>query len=1054
MKRKFLLKLSLPSFYSSGKLLLLVLLSLMSHRLQARFGNLFQAISVSGTVTANMDGEALPGVNVLIKGTNVGTVTGIDGRYNINTPNNDVILVFSSVGFVTEEIPLNSRSVIDVILTEDIQSLSEVVVTALGVEKEKKSLGYAVQEVEGETLEKAREPNIVNSLTGKVAGLDIRNSTDLFRNPSISLRGAEPLIVVDGIPNVDADFWKINADDIENISVLKGATASALYGSIGRNGAIMITTKRGSGQGTKVEINSSTMFQPSFIRIPEVQTTYGNGNNGSYAYINGSGSGTEGGGWIWGPRLDQLDPSTPSGFWETAQFNSPVDPETGELIPLPFLSRGKDNVKNFFQTGMISTNNISVTGGNENGNFRVSASHVYQKGIVPNTDLNNSSFAVSGGYQLAENLKVDASLTYNKQYSDNYPTVGYGPSNYLYNLILWTGADVDTRDLRNYWLEGSEGVQQRHYNLSWYNNPYFQAYEYLSEYNKDNTYGQLTLNYSVAPGFDFMVRSGFNLYGLNESVKEPKSYIVYNDKSRGNYYLTSSNHLDINTDFIASYTKEVNQNLNIRASLGGANRFINSRTMSVNTDGLVVPGFYQLSNSINPLQGSNRLEDEKVNSLYATIDVEFMNSIFLGVTGRNDWVSTLPVENNSFFYPSVSLSTVISDLVQLPSSIAFLKLRASWSSLNDGRISTTDPYGHIEAYNSGVNWNNNPSLFFPGARLNPNISSETSDTYEFGMDLRFFKGRFGIDATYYVAEDYNNIFYIPVSNASGFTSRLENGHEFLRKGVEVILTGTPVKNDVFTWNIGINWSAYRRTLKSIFGGEEALNQVKVGERMDQIFANQYLHTPGGKLIYESNGFPAWDPFARKVGNAGPDWIYGMQNSFSYKDFGLGISVDGRKGGKIYSSTNQKMWWGGTHPGTVNEHRDAANRGEATFVGEGVTVVEGEAQYDEQGNITSDTRVYAPNTQEVNYIAWNTNTSNAYLNHYYDATFLKLREVTLSYQLPSSLMDKTFINNASISLVGRNLLLWSDMPNVDPDPGVDNLQTPSTRNIGFNVNVAF
>ena len=661
-------------------------------------------------------------MSIVEKGTSKGTTSDAQGNFNLTVESPAAVLVFSFIGYKTQEVAVANRTSFDVDMEEDITALAEVVVTALGVQKDVKSLGYAVQKVDGASSTKAREPNIMNSLTGKVAGLQVNNQTDLFQNPEILLRGAKPLIVIDGVPNIEGDLWKINADDIESYNVLKGATASALYGSIGRNGAIMITTKRGSGTNALiVEINSSTMFQPNFIRIPDVQTTYGNGNNGQYAYVDGSGSGLEGSGWIWGPKLNQPDPSTPSGFWETTQFNSPVDPATGELVPLPFLSRGADNVKNFFQTGVISSNNISVSGGSENGTFRVSASNTYQKGIVPNTQLNNTSFAVSGGYKLSKNLKTDASLTYNRQYTDNFPEVGYGPENYLYNLVLWTGPDVDVRDLRDYWKKGQEDIQQRHYNTSWYNNPYFQAYEFLQGYYRDNVFGQLKLDYNILPGLDLTLRTGFNQFSLNRDWKTPKSYLRYDIFSKGNLQLRSQNELSINTDFIAQYSKEVSENFTIRASIGGANRWRTFRTQEQDTDGLVIPGFYNVSNSENPLRGTNSLEEEKVNSVYGTLDAELWGGIFLGVTGRNDWVSTLPVKNNSFFYPSVALSAVLSDFIDVtPLSISFLKLRSSWSRVSDGKIKdpnnplmSTYPYEHIQAYDPGVNWNNTPSLSYP-----------------------------------------------------------------------------------------------------------------------------------------------------------------------------------------------------------------------------------------------------------------------------------------------------------------------------------------------------
>ena len=1018
-----------------------------------------QGVTVSGVVRDQND--VLPGVSILEKGTSHGTTADSEGRFNMTVSSPEAVLVFSFIGYKTQEIPVGIRTQIEIIMEEEITALNEVVVTALGVEREVKSLGYAVQTVEGEVMTKAREPNVINSLTGRVAGLEIRNQTDLFQDPGIRLRGATPLIVIDGVPSVDADIWKLNADDIETYSILKGATASALYGSIGRNGAIMITTKRGAKTGTQVEINSSTMFQPSFIRIPEVQTTYGNGNNGQYTYVDGSGGGLEGGGWIWGPKLDQRDPTTPSGYWETPQYNSPVNPETGELVPLPFLSRGKNNVEDFFRTGMISTNNVSVSGTGEDGNFRISTSHTYQKGIVPNTELNNTSFQLSGGYNLSKRLKSDASLTYNRQYTDNFPETGYGPNNYLYNLILWTGPDISVNDLRNYWKPGQEGLQQRHYNTSWYNNPHFQANEYLRGYYRDNIFGQVKLDYNVAPGLDLTLRTGINQYNLNRTFKEPKSYVAYDYVSQGNFMLSSQAELNLNTDFIAQYVKELSENFTIRASAGGANRWRTFRYQRQSTDGLVVPEFFNLSNSANPLRGENSHQEQKVNSVYGTLDFEFFGGIFLGVTGRNDWVSTLPVQNNSFFYPSVSLAGVISDFTDLSAAkISFLKLRASWSRVSDGQIADLHPiyrfypYQHIQAYNPGVNWNNAPSLSFPSVLLNPDIKPESSDTYEIGADARFLEGRLGLDVALYRIRDFDNITSVPMSLGSGYTSRLENGGEFLRKGIEITLTATPVRTTAFSWDVTVNWSQYRRYLESVYDGSDRIGFIKVGTRTDQIYGFSYAYTPGGKLILQDNGFPQEDAFTRMLGYSNPDYVFGIQNSLSFGNFNLVISADGRVGGKMYSSTNQKMWWGGTHPGTVNQYRDDANEGIASYVADGVTVVEGAVEYDSDGNVLSDTRVYAPNTTPVNYISWNINTSNAYLNHYYNASFIKLREITLTYNLPQSLLSKTFMDRASVSLVGRNLVVWSDVPEVDPDPGEDSLQTPSVRNLGFNVNFIF
>lgn len=1013
------------------------------------------------------DQQGLPLPAASVKTEKASTSTDFNGRFllKVDLP---AILNISSMGYKTQQLTISKTDTVKIVMVEDNQSLSEVVITALGVKKEKAKLGYAVQEVKGEALDKAREPNYINSLTGKVAGLNIRNSTELFQNPGITLRGRTPLFVIDGIPDQQADVWKVNADDIESISVLKGAAASALYGSIGQNGAIMITTKRGKGKDkTAFEFNSSTMFQPSFIRIPKVQTIYGNGNKGQYAYVDGKGGGTEGAGWIWGPKMDQLDPNSPSGYWETPQYNSPIDPNTGERIPLPFVSRGKDNIKNFFNTGVIATNNISFTQNGEKGSFRASLSHIYQKGIVPNTSLQNASFNLSGNYNLTSKLQVDARLNYNREYSDNFPEVGYGPTNYLYNLVLWTGTDVDVRDLRNYWQEGQEGIQQRHYNTSWYNNPYFQAYEFLRGYYKDNIFGSLTLNYQIASGLSATLRSGINQYGLNRDWKEPKSYVGYSNFSRGNYTTEATNYFDVVTDAILKYDHSFSDNFGLHAELGGSNFFMNSRFQQSSTDGLTIPQFYNLSNSAGPLQAQNTLQQRRILSAYGFVDFEFYKAFYLTVTGRQDKVSTLPLHNNSYFYPSLTGSVLVSELTDMPSFINYFKLRGSWARVSSGAINAEnnadqlailqgDAYGYIPAYDKGVIWNGTPSLTFGEVRTNPDIKPQTTDSWEAGMELKLFNSRLGFDLTYFQTRDYNNIVSIPVSLGSAYAFRQENGNVYQRKGWELMLQANPIDAKL-KWNISVNASTYRRYLTEIFGNAPYLDRLKKGDRADKIFASVYESSPDGQVVYQSNGMPKPDPFTRFVGYSDPDLVFGIENAFNYQNFTLRFQFDGRLGGKMFSTTNQKMWWGGQHPGTVNQYREDANNNLATYVGRGVIVTDGEVTYDSNGNVVTDTRVFAPNTTPVNYIDFMTTTSNATETNYnyYSQTFVKLREVTLSYQVPSSWLSRMkVIRGANISLVGRNLLLFSNMPNVDPDRGLDDLQTPSTRNIGFNLNLQF
>ncbi len=1014
------------------------------------------------------DSKPLPGVTVVnINDRAASSSTGENGSFLLHARNGDVLKI-SFVGYQEQTLVVGDDKQYKIVLDTDTgKVLSEVVVTALGIKKATKSLGYAVQQVNGETMEKVKAPTVTSALTGKVAGLDIANTTDFFQSPGISLRGQTPLIVIDGVPDLQADVFKINADDIESVSVLKGTSAAALYGSIGKNGAILYTTKRGKKGKFGVDMNSSTLIQTGFIRVPKVQTQYGDGYEGVYAYVDGSGSGTEGGGWIWGPKLDQKDPSTPSGYYETPQYNSPVDPATGKLTPLPWLSRGKNNLRNFFQTGVLSTNDISAYWGGDNGTFRVSAANIYQKGTMPNTSMNNSSFSVAGNYNLTSKLSMDARMTYNREFTHNYPTIGYGAQNILYNLVLWTGADVDVRDLRNYWAPGKVGVQQRNYNNSWYNNPYFVAYQYLNGYYKDNAFGSFSLNYDISPSFSIKARTGINVHGLQQTTREGESYIgVSGSISPGNYYDSRTNYFDITSDVIANYKHTFSRNVQLNVRFGGSNQYSKSDYIYTRTDGLTIPGDFNMSNSTKALYSTDTLNEKQIRSAYAIADLELYKFIYLSATGRNDWVSTLPVANNSFFYPSISASVVLSDALKLPQYISFLKVRGSLSQVNSGVIDPAKPYASIQTYGIGTRWNNVASLTVGSQLISPNLIPSTTRSWETGLVLGFLKNRINLDATYFQNREFNNFTPIDLSQASGYATELVNADVHRRKGWEFMLSGMPLKGKDFQWHTSFNFSNNHVWLiKSTYSTDGYERDLKVGERMDKIFPNEapnyvgmYETTPRGQVIYGADGNPVVDPYNRSVGYSDPKWIYGWQNTFSYKQFSFSFSVDGRLGGLIYSTTNMKMWWGGSAPGTVNPLRDQAYEGQNTFVGKGVVVTSGSATYDNRGNILTDNRTYAPNTTAINYVAFMTNSNGDQQDHnyfYYSGTYLKLREVVFTYTLPDKWLQGTrFFTNASVSLIGNNLLLLSRMPNVDPDAGTDNLQTPSLRSYGLNVNLKF
>jgi hypothetical protein len=393
----------------------------------------------------------------------------------------------------------------------------------------------------------------------------------------------------------------------------------------------------------------------------------------------------------------------------------------------------------------------------------------------------------------------------------------------------------------------------------------------------------------------------------------------------------------------------------------------------------------------------------------------------------------------------------------LPDWFSYLKARGSWSRVSSGTLGDdTYTYGYLPAFDKGTSWNSTPALTFGRLLKQANLTPQTSDSWEVGLDTKFFKNRLSVEATYYQTSDFNNIASPDISITSGYGSQLVNGNVYQRKGMEFVVNGTLLKSNDFQWDMAVNLSKYRRYLKEIYGGAETLGNLRVGDRTDRIYGSVYQTNNQGQIIYGSNGFPLNDNFSRFIGNEAPDWTYGIENTFNYKSFTLKFLVDGRLGGLMYSTTNQKMWWGGTHPGTVNQYRIDANAGKATFVGDGVVVTSGTATYDAKGNITSDTRVFAPNAKAVNYIDYMIETSNAAYNNYnyFSQTFLKLREVTLGWQVPAKLLGKSFVKGLDFSVVGRNLLLFSKMPNIDPDPAKDNLQTPSTRSFGFNVNLKF
>jgi len=1039
-----------------------------------------QAHSISGRVTASEDNAAIPGVSIRIKGTSKGTTSNSEGKFSISVSDN-AILQISMIGFLPKEVNVGTQSEINVQLSTDEKQLQEVVVTALGIKKEIRKIGVAIQTVDGASVIKAREPNAINALSGRVAGLTIGAQPELLRKPNISLRGSSTVLyVVDGVP-INSDTWNISADDIETYSVLKGASASALYGFRGKNGAILITTRRGSKdkRGFSVEVNSSTQLQSGFYAIPEVQDEYGPGDHGLYAFGDGKGGGIADGDYDggWGPRFNgQLIP----------QYDSPVDPITGKRSGTPWVARGKDNLKRFLETGILSTNNVSVAATGDKYNLRFSTSHIYQKGIVPNTQLNMTNFNITADYQFSKKLKFESNLQYNRQYTPNIPDVNYGPNSIIYNIVYWAGADWNVDDMRNYWQKGKEGIQQIYAEYQRYNNPYFMSYEWLRSHYKSDIVGQASLRYTFNENLNLLARTQVTTWDMVRTEKFPYSAGTYGrDERRGDYREDRRSLFENNTELLLTFDKDLLPGLNTKINAGASQRLFQYKSMFATTNYLNVPGVYNFSNSSNPVQVANFGSDMQVLSAYYSADFSYKKYLTVFATGRLDKLSTLPAGKNSFFYPSFGAVTVLSDYVNLPEAVSFLKFRGSFANVKDGLTSSTidnrmgtysgenynspydgPSYQNNTVYSTGFYYNNQNGATYGNELSNPNLNpSETSQT-EFGMDLRLLKNRIGIDAAYFISNDGPSIFSLPISSTSGYTSALVNGIKTQKKGFEVSVTGTPIQTKDFSWDVLANYSTYEQTLTEIYPGITSYSTfLKVGDRMDKIYGSAFVRTPTGQIINNSGGLPEKLSGAQSqyLGNANPDFVFGFNNKFTYKNVSLSVLFDGRIGGSIINYTQQQAYRGGRHIGTTQgifaEARPQDALGVKAFVGQGVVVSNGVAiKYDANGKVTNFADLqFAPNTTKTyvqDYVGryYNTNEGNLM-----SRSFGMLKEVVLGVKLPTKWFGKA-VSGANVSFVGRNLLYFAEAKDTDLSQylsdGTTSPQTPSVRSYGVNLNFTF
>jgi TonB-linked SusC/RagA family outer membrane protein len=1072
---------------------------------------------ISGIVTDAETNEALPGATVALQNRAGGTVANSDGKFSLDAVIGDVIVV-SLVGYSPQTLTINSAT-LNIGLAQG-KALQEVIVTALGISREKKSLGYAAQEVKGEDLTKARETNIVNSLAGKVAGVTIvGNPSGIGSSARVTIRGErslninrnQPLFVVDGVPIVndfrgssgnsyqDADYGNgagfVNPDDIESITVLKGASAAALYGSRANNGVILITTKSGkNSKGIGVSVNSTVTFE-NVLRLPDYQNVYGQGLNGEFGFKDGNGGGNRDGvDENWGPKmmgqlLAQFDSPTSNGFRGGDVGNlftsiGPVDPTQqlaarGDITATPFTAY-PNNIRDFFETGITNTHNVAVSGSNEKGDFRLSNTWLNQTGTVPNTDLKRNTFAFAGGLNLSPKLRVRTAINYLKSDSDNRPNLSYGTENIMYLFNCWLGRQVNMASLRDYWMAGREDLNQFNFNYNYHDNPYFNVFENTNSQKLDRLFGNVAVTYDFTPELSLMVRAGTD---VNSEFRARRRAYSTQRFQRGSYREERINFSETNTDFLLNYKRPLGNKFDLNLGVGGNAMRQVGRFSDVIAPELAVPGIFTLSNSRVALQNLSNTPyaEKRINSLYATGQLGFNNYLYLDLSARNDWSSTLPSDSRSYLYYAANVSAVLSDAFKINpnSALSFAKIRFGVAQVGND----TDPYQLATIYNAQTPVQGSPSYSESGVLVNPALKPEISTSIETGFDLRFFKNRVGLDFTYYNTQSKNQILPIPLSGTSGYSARIINAGLIQNNGVEVTLNLVPLRTRNFSWDIALNFSRNRSKVKELFtdpvSGQEITNYVmasryvtveaRVNEQMGNMYGIGYTRVSNdpndpyydptgqyvGQIVYNTQGKPVATPTRVLLGNYNPDWLAGIGNIFTFKSLSLGVLFDVRSGGEVYSHTQTVGREGGQIAETLEGRADGYD---LSVAGNGVIG---------DGVVQNADGTFSANTVKLSAREWHTTYTlgrRLIEGVIYDASFVKLREVRFGYTLPNRVLKSTSLRDLNISLVGRNLALWTDVPHIDPEtastsggtiiPGVESVALPSTRSWGVNVNFKF
>lgn len=1058
-----------------------------------------QVTTVRGIVTTEEDGEPVIGASVIVKGTALGTVTDVNGRFELSgLPPSATRLLISYISLMAKEVAIAPQ--VSVTLKSDTHLLDEVVVTALGISREKKALGYTAQEVKQDALVQGKDNNLLNSLSGKIAGVRITNTQGDVGSSRIVIRGEtsiagenQPLFIVDGIPvdnsqlnarSSGRDFKNaiadLNPEDIKTLTVLKGPNAAALYGARAAHGAIVITTKGGDKRQKGIGITLHSSTQVSFVAtLPEFQNLFGQGAGGRFSYVDGKGAGVNDGvDESWGPRLDigLLIP----------QFDSPLDAD-GNRVATPWVSH-PNNVRDYFRMGISTNNGISVARGDDKYQFRVGYNYEKQVSIVPDAGTNKTNISLNTDYHLAKWIVVGATANYIVYTAPSLPgSATPSGSNVRSNSpmlqFLWFGRQVDTNSLK--------ADYTRNWNSSYYDNPFWSASYNTQSQERHRLIGDLHAEFRLTDGLNVRFRTSTDWYNDRR-----KSKVKWGSAGAGSPYGSYAEDAytvkENNTEVLATYIKQLNKNWGIDALLGFNVRNKQYENNYQAAPRLAVADLYTLTNSRDPLISSNDFYRLRQYGLYGSIQLDYRRWAFLNITGRNDWSSTLPVDNNSYFYPSVTASVLLSEAFGWRSkAVNYLKIRGGWSQVG----ADANPYQLATVFTSETAFNGNPLQSSSTIGMNPNLKPEKTSSIEAGFEAAFWDNRLYLDFTYYKTDSRNQILKLATTAASGYTSQVRNAGHIRNRGYEIQLGAVPIQTSKgFRWNLDLNYGA--NSSKVVKLDDEGLITsyqlyssgiqilASVGEAYGTLFGTSYVRDANGNVVVDANGLPKISTTNKTLGKFTPDWTGGISNTFSYRSLSLSFLIDASVGGSIFSNTNKTGKYTGVLANTLSG-RDAEHGGlwyYTAAMGNNVRLpespsysVSSDGLYYAQVNGQS-TRVYQDGIMVEGVTESGSKneevvSAEKYYHRIYsiaeanvcDASYVKLREVALSYRLPRLWTQKLHLQEASVTLTGRNLwTIYKSVPNIDPESalttgnaqGVEAYSLPTTRSFGVNLSVKF